>query len=617
MCGIFGIVSNNAIDYNKLRILAKLSQQRGSDSSGLVTISNSTLSTYKSDLSISSLLSRIKFDSNVNVAVGHTRLVTNGLQDNQPVQRDNCFVFHNGIITNYKQIWQQIPQQRYFEIDSEIIAALMINHLSDSTNDLTSFANNVLNVCKGSISSASLSTKLKALVLFSNTGSLYFSKVDDSTYFASESFILSQIGCTNISQITTANPLQLPLFADGKITINPPTIIKSERTKEFISDIELLNSSPFEKLLKYKTMSGRRCTKCILPETMPYISFDDKGVCNYCNNYKLRNKPKPLSEFQDLLEKFRTTDSSAECIVPFSGGRDSSYGLHFITKVLGLKAIAYTYDWGMVTDLGRRNISLMCSELNVENIIVAANINRKRKYIAKNLAAWLNKPHLGMISILTAGDKHFFRYLHDVQRQTNISLNLWGVNPLEITHFKSGFLGIQPSFNSKLVYSQGLRNQFDYQSKRFKAMLRSPGYFNSSIFDTLLGEYYRTFKPKNDYYHLFDYWRWDENQIDTTLNDYGWETATDTPTTWRIGDATAAFYNYIYYSVAGFTEHDTFRSNQIREGDITRDEALRLVNAENRPRFSNIKWYLDTLNFDFESTINIINNIPTLHPSLA
>ena len=52
--------------------------------------------------------------------------------------------------------------------------------------------------------------------------------------------------------------------------------------------------------------------------------------------------------------------------MPFSGGRDSCYGLDLIVKELGLKPITYTYDWGMVTDLGRRNISRMCAELGVE-----------------------------------------------------------------------------------------------------------------------------------------------------------------------------------------------------------------------------------------------------------
>ena len=96
------------------------------------------------------------------------------------------------------------------------------------------------------------------------------------------------------------------------------------------------------------------------------------------------------------------------------------------------------------------------------------------------------------------------------------------------------------------------------------------------------------------------------------INQYDWETAPDTNTTWRIGDGTAAFYNYIYYTVAGFTEHDTFRSNQIREGELTRDKALELVNDENRPRYPNLKWYLDAIGMDFSVVIRTINRVPKL-----
>jgi hypothetical protein len=309
------------------------------------------------------------------------------------------------------------------------------------------------------------------------------------------------------------------------------------------------------------------------------------------------------------IDKFSTGD----CIVPFSGGRDSCYGLHLIAKELKMKPITYTYDWGMVTDLGRRNISRMCAQLGVENIIVADDIVRKRRNIAVNFSAWLKSPNLGMVSILTAGDKHFFRHVETVKKQTGIPLNLWGVNPLEVTHFKAGFLGVPPDFEEERVYSHGAAKQLRYQWLRFKAMAQSPGYFNNSLWDTLSGEYYRSFNKKTDYFHIFDYWRWDEKTIDDTLiNKYDWEIASDTNTTWRIGDGTAAIYNYIYFTVAGFTEHDTFRSNQIREGDLTREEALTLVEDENRPRYPNIKWYLDAIGMDFKGVISVINSIPRL-----
>jgi hypothetical protein len=327
----------------------------------------------------------------------------------------------------------------------------------------------------------------------------------------------------------------------------------------------------------------------------------------------LRNVPKPKEELFELVEPYRKKGDALDCIVPFSGGRDSSYGLHLIVNELKMKPVTYTYDWGMVTDLGRRNISLMCAELGVENIIIAADISKKRRNIRMNLEAWLKSPHLGMMAMLTAGDKHFFRHVETIKKQTGLNLNLWGVNPLEVTHFKTGFLGIPPDFEEMKVYSHGIRKQLRYHAKRFKAMLESPGYFNRSLWDTLSGEYYRSFTEKSDYYHIFDYWRWDEETVDATLESYGWEKALDTNTTWRIGDGTAAFYNYVYYTVAGFTEHDTFRSNQIREGQITREEALKLVQDENRPRNQNIRWYLDTLGMDFSEVINVVNNIPKLN----
>ncbi|MBK7552527.1 MAG: hypothetical protein IPI61_13110 [Syntrophaceae bacterium] len=53
----------------------------------------------------------------------------------------------------------------------------------------------------------------------------------------------------------------------------------------------------------------------------------------------------------------------------------------------------------------------------------------------------------------------------------------------------------------------------------------------------------------------------------------------------------------------GFSEFDTFRSNQIREGMMEREAALEAVLVENRPRYQSLVWYLDTIGLDFNSTI--------------
>ena len=150
----------------------------------------------------------------------------------------------------------------------------------------------------------------------------------------------------------------------------------------------------------------------------------------------------------------------------------------------------------MVTDIAQQNIDIMCKELGVKNITITADIRKKRANITKNLKAWLKRPHLGMISILTAGDKHFFKYVEDIKKQTGISLNLWGVNPLEVTYFKAGFLGVKPDFEEERVYTSGAMKQVHYQTLRLRQMLHNPSYFNSSIWDTLSGEYYRSFAKR-------------------------------------------------------------------------------------------------------------------------
>lgn len=601
MCGIFGFIGPDDLDSKSAKFLVKHAQQRGRDSSGMVIRGTEAYQAYRADFPIDKLLKRIPPLG--NLFFGHSRLVTNGTGDNQPVTREQIMVLHNGIIVNHEAVWPILGKTRELEIDTEVIPAIIASHLENG-GTIETAVEHVLSLTVGIVACAALIPRLGKLLLFSNNGSLYVGDKTGGLVFSSERYPLEQIGAENIRQVrnegvildvpTQEEPIELTEWANRSIDLVPGLGVSAEE----------------EALLVYPKPDFRRCTKCVLPETMPFIAFDGAGVCNYCHNYTPRNHPRPKEELFALIEPFRRK-SGDEVLVPFSGGRDSSYGLHLIVNELGLRPVTYTYDWGMVTDLGRRNVSRMSAELGVENIIVAADITKKRDYIRRNLNAWLKSPHLGMLSVLTAGDKHFFRHIETLKRQTGVSLNLWGINPLEVTHFKSGFLGVPPDFAEERVYSHGAMKQLRYQSLRFGAMLKSPGYFNRSIPDTLLGEYYRSFTNKSDYFHVFDYWRWDEKLIEDTLdNEYDWEHAPDTQTTWRIGDGTAAFYNYAYYTIAGFSEHDTFRSNQVREGDLTREEALRLVEEENTPRYPNLKWYLDVVGVDFKYAIEAINKTP-------
>ena len=603
MCGIFGIISQSPPRRTHLEMLARRSERRGKDSSGLVKIADGKCVVLRSDQRLTKLLRTFSIGTS-RLVFGHSRLVTNGTEDNQPVVRDGIVVVHNGIVVNHAEIWPQLNAEPRLGVDTEVIAAIIATHLSQG-GDLSKAADEVRELCDGVISCLCLVPAEGKLLAFSNNGSLFEGARSGDLFFASEAETLRKLNCQNIDVVDGCRVLDVAVSDEQIVETDITT-----RERELVPSLNV--DSPDADILVDEMPDLRRCKRCVLPHTFPYISFDTDGVCNYCNNYVVRNQPKPIDDLKALLEPYRR-NGQPDCIIPFSGGRDSCYTLHLAVEKLGLRPATYTYDWAMVTDLARRNISRMCGEMGVDNIIVADDIEAKRRNIRRNLLAFLKSPHLGMLSILTAGDKHFFRHVETIKNELGIRLNIWGVNPLEVTHFKAGFLGLPPNFAEKRVYNSRWSSQFRYQKLRFGAMLRSPGYFNSSLWDTLSGEYYRTFQKKDAYFHMFDYWKWDEAEVDDTLRDYHWETAIDTESTWRIGDGTAAFYNYVYQTIAGFTEHDTFRSNQIREGMITRQQAMQLVADENRPRYANIKWYLDTLDLDFREVIDVINKHPRLY----
>ena len=190
-----------------------------------------------------------------------------------------------------------------------------------------------------------------------------------------------------------------------------------------------------------------------------------------------------------MADATRRNDGKPDCLVPISGGRDSCYGLHYVTKVLQLNPVAYTYDWGFVTDLARRNISRMCGSLGVEHVLVAADIRQKRENV-HNIVAWLKQPSLGMIPLFMAGDKMFFHYASLIRKQMALGPILFSMNWLEQTGFKTGYAGVaeigdaDPGVQAK-TYGLDVGSNIRLLTYYGRQFLTNPSYLNESIPDTL------------------------------------------------------------------------------------------------------------------------------------
>ncbi|WP_240231788.1 hypothetical protein [Devosia lacusdianchii] len=672
MCGIFGILLKPGAQVTSadarqwLEDLYKLSESRGKESAGLhiSAPANGTAMTLKGALPATEFIRTAQFHTGYTEAAGpafaansntgaplalvaHSRLVTNGAaerpENNQPVRYGDVTMVHNGIIVNVDNLWStHADLQRTAEVDTQVMAALIASRVQAGAT-ATQATQAAFQEISGAASIAWTAQCSNLVVIATNTGDIYYAIDSErgTLTFASERYILKTAlhergSAAVIEWLTAGSGLEIDLetLSAGRFDLhevgidmrNVGRIVPAEGAgyrEIHIGELARPAAAPQladEKLIRYdeaRIGQLKRCSKCILPETFPFIAFDEQGVCNYCHGYKTKYKGldahKTKANFIASLEKYRRNDGNPSVIVPFSGGRDSSFGLHLIKKEFNLNPITFTYDWGMVTDLARRNIARICGQLGVQNILVSADIRAKRANIRKNVSAWLKQPDLGMVPLFMAGDKHFFAVLNQLKRQTGVSLNIWSANPLENTDFKSGFCGVAPDFG---------KSRLDYLSSTRKAMLAmyyasrfttNPRYINSSLADTFGAFLSYYFEPRGDFYNLFDGVAWNEQEVDgVLLDEYDWELSPDSPSTWRIGDGTAPFYNYIYMTAKGFTEFDTFRSNQIREGMITREEALQRVLVENRPRVPSLKWYLETVGLDFNSTITKVNSLDTM-----
>lgn len=642
MCGIFGLVVHPRAKLDRAAIsglldeLFRRSESRGREAAGLAVRYRSGLAVFKKPLAASDMIQGDDYRAMLREAlpdqvptepvaiIGHSRLVTNGFQaqpeNNQPVVRGDFVVVHNGIVVNVDALWAGARLTPRGDVDTEVIAALL-QQACDEGRDLVDGVREFYARLIGTAAIGILSGAHPRMVLASNYGTLYLVADVDSgvVLFASERYILEQVW-QRPELAARAHAGITPVSRDGFVCIDLESLAREVCALDRHGGQAVVTPrAPAVLRIRDYAMEDdparaglRRCTRCILPETMPFICFDDAGVCNFCRDHR-PFEYEGVDKLEQVLAPYRRGDGRPDCMVGFSGGRDSSYGLHLLKAEFGMNPIAFTYDWGMVTDLARRNQARICGRLGIEHIIVSADIQKKRNFIRSNVLAWLKRPRLGMVPLFMAGDKQYFHYMNQAARRNDVKLLIFCENgKFERTHFKSGFAGINEG--SRRAFNVTPAEKLKLVSYYLRNFLATPAYFNASLLDTAFAFFSSYLLPHEDYLFLFDYVRWREADVeDTLLGVYDWETAPDTRSTWRIGDGTAAFYNYIYYTLAGFTENDTFRSKQIREGLVSREEALRLVAEENRPRWASLQWYAQQVGFDLNEALRVINAAPKLY----
>ena len=166
----------------------------------------------------------------------------------------------------------------------------------------------------------------------------------------------------------------------------------------------------------------RYCSRCVMPDSKPDLKLDAEGVCNACRSYENRKVVDwavRRTELENILARYRRPDGTNwDCIVPVSGGKDSTYQVVRMLQ-LGLNPLCVTATTCDLSAIGRRNIENI-KKLGVDYLEFSPNpqVRSKLNRIGLNQVGDISWPeHVGIFTIPVRAAVQF-----------SVPLLVWGEN---------------------------------------------------------------------------------------------------------------------------------------------------------------------------------------------
>ncbi len=328
-----------------------------------------------------------------------------------------------------------------------------------------------------------------------------------------------------------------------------------------------------------------RCNRCVLPSTTPGIDLDEDGVCRYCRDHEpfaVRGEGALLAVLEDAAGK----GGEYDCVVIISGGRDSSYALWLLSEHYGLRVLAVHYDNPFAHPQALVNVRRATEKVKVPLVVVGDRYDVHLRCFRNNVRAFFGRPRPAMISMMCLGCKNILRYGAEVARRHGAPLVVTASTPYEQLPFKKALQGVPPGASRYRLYAGRFWTGL-------KELALNPGYLSP---DTLT-QTVRTFAnldvfspvvpflyPNVRFVCIFYYLQWDEQTVlPTVREELGWQKPEEADSPWRFDCRIGPLKDFLYRRLLGLTEKESFYSVLVREGMLTRAEALERLERERDP----------------------------------
>uniref|UniRef100_A0A7C4PIT8 N-acetyl sugar amidotransferase n=1 Tax=Anaerolinea thermolimosa TaxID=229919 RepID=A0A7C4PIT8_9CHLR len=194
------------------------------------------------------------------------------------------------------------------------------------------------------------------------------------------------------------------------------------------------------------------CANCVMDTSDSKIVFDDKGVCDHCNDFYNNVLPNwhtdncGIVELESIIEQIKEGGKGKEfdCLLGVSGGADSSYMLHKVVVDFGLRPLVFHVDGGWNSELAVHNIQVMIDKLGLDLYTQVINWEEMRDFqlaFFKSGVPHIDVPqdHAFIATLYNFADQYKIKY---ILNGGNVSTE--GVrNPMEWLYYGTDMLQIR------------------------------------------------------------------------------------------------------------------------------------------------------------------------------
>ncbi len=321
------------------------------------------------------------------------------------------------------------------------------------------------------------------------------------------------------------------------------------------------------------------CKTCLLPTNYLNIKIDDEGICNHCREFNTTDYLGAEKLLQDIQPALRlNTSKKYDCVVGFSGGRDSTYLLWYIVKILKLRPLAVFSDDLFIPEIALQNMENTCKILGVE--LRSIKHDNLKRCITHHLNAWIRRPVPETLMFINVGERIGYETLVEKEAiKEGVHLIFGGRTAIQSAE----------RYKKELMLLNHRGGQVSWVLGYMKQVILNPALLTNLFSLKVQYQEFMVVRWKKQLikkhnlsiiHPFYKYIHWVEKELEDVLfNELHWAIPEGAKNSARFGCEIDTLRQYLYLRTLGYNDTYVDLSYLIRDGQHNREDAAEILKS--------------------------------------